>query len=303
MRVLISGGTGMIGTHLAQSLLADRHEVWILSRRPQAGRLPGGAHAMAWDGRTTRGWGQVIDGMDAVVNLVGERLAHWPWTGRFKQRIWDSRVDGGQALTEAVRVAKNRPQVLIQASGVNYYGSHGTEMLSEADPPGEDFLARLCLAWEGSTAAVEALGLRRVVVRSAIVLDRKDGILPIMMLPVRLFVGGRLGNGSQGLPWIHLDDEVAAIRFLLENESARGAFNLSAPQPISSADFIRQLAKVLHRPYWLPAPAFALRLLLGEMSALVLAGEYLLPNRLLDLGFRFKYERLEDALQALLFPR
>jgi len=300
MRVLISGGTGLIGTQLTRSLHADGHEVWILSRRPQTARLPEGAHALGWDGRTGEGWGQIVDQVEAVVNLVGERLARWPWTRQFKQRIWDSRVEGGRALADAVRVAKKRPRVLVQASGVNYYGPHGPEILTEADPPGDDFLARLCLAWEGSTAAVEALGVRRVVVRSAIVLDRSDGILPIMMLPVRLFAGGPLGNGRQGLPWIHHDDEVAAIRFLLENGSAHGAFNLTAPQPISSADFIRRLAKAMRRPYWFQAPAFALRLLLGEMSALILAGEYLLPRRLLDLGFRFKFDSLADALGDLL---
>jgi uncharacterized protein (TIGR01777 family) len=302
MRVLISGGTGLIGTHLTRSLLADGHEVWILTRRPQSVRLPAGVQALGWDGRTTDNWGQIVERVDAIVNLVGERLARWPWTAKFKQRVWNSRVDGGRVLAEAVRAAKNRPRVLVQASGVNYYGPHDTEILTEAAPPGDDFLARLCLAWEGSTAWVEALGVRRIVIRSAIVLDRNDGILPIMMLPVRLFAGGPLGNGRQGLPWIHRDDEVAAIRFLLENESARGVFNLSAPRPVSSADFIRTLTKVLRRPYWLPVPAFALHLLLGEMSALVLAGEYLLPRHLLELGFRFKYERPEDALRDLLLP-
>jgi len=299
MRVLISGGTGMIGTRLTRSLLADGHQVTVLTRRPEAARLPQGAAALGWDGCTSDGWGARMNAVDAVVNLAGERLAHWPWTPAFKRRVWDSRVDGGSALTEAIRAASTRPRVLIQASGVNFYGPHGPELLDESAPVGEDFLARLCLAWEASTAEVEALGVRRAVIRTAVVLDRREGILPILALPVQLFAGGPLGSGRQGLPWIALDDQVAAIRFLLDSAAARGAFNLSTPQPVSSADFVRAVARVLRRPYWLPVPAFALRLALGEMSALVLDGAFVQPRRLVDLGFRFKYESPADALRAL----
>ncbi|MGD0613685.1 MAG: TIGR01777 family oxidoreductase [Anaerolineales bacterium] len=302
MRVLISGGTGMIGRELAASLQADGHSVWVLTRSPSSARVPPGAQALGWDGRTTKGWGTFINQTDAVVNLVGERLAGWPWTPARKARFWTSRVEGGRAISEAIRLASHRPQVLVQASGVNYYGPHGLAPVSETDAAGDDELARLCLAWEDSTHSVEALGVRRAIVRSAIVLSAVDGILPIMMLPVRLYMGGPLAGGHQGLPWIHIKDEVAALRFLLENEQGRGPFNLTAPQPVSSGDFLRTLAKVLRRPYWFPVPAFALRLVLGGMSALVLTGEYLQPRRLLELGFRFKFENVEDALWDLLTP-
>jgi uncharacterized protein (TIGR01777 family) len=190
--------------------------------------------------------------------------------------------------------------VLIQASGVNYYGPRDLAPVTEADSAGDDYLANLCKAWESSTKLVEELGVRRVVIRSAIVLSARDGILPIMMFPLKMFVGGSLGSGRQGLPWIHLDDEVTAIRFLIENQNASGPFNLTAPMPISSAEFLRVLAKTLNRPYWLPVPAFALRLVLGGMSTLVLDGAYLLPKRLQELGFYFRFETAEAALSDLL---
>ena len=300
MRVLVTGGTGMIGKALVKSLLADGHQAVVLTRSPQAAHLPEGVQALGWDGRTTTGWSEAVSRVDAVVNLVGERLSRWPWTEKQRHRFWDSRVDGGHALVEAIRAASPRPRVLIQASGVNYYGPRDLTPITEADKRGKDYLADLSRAWEDSTQQVEEMGLRRVIIRSAIVLDAKDGILPIMMLPVRLFAGGPLGSGRQGLAWIHLKDEVRAIRFLLENQEASGPYNLTAPGTLSSAEFIRTLARVLKRPYWLPVPAFALRLVLGGMATLVLDGMYILPKRLQDLGFRFQFETAESALRDLL---
>lgn len=300
MRVLITGGSGMIGTALTKSLLSKGNNVWVLTRNPKAVQVPKGATAVGWDGRTSAGWGELVGQMDAVVNLVGERLSKWPWTKGQKQRFWDSRVEGGHAIVEAIQAVSTPPKVLIQASGVNYYGPRDQERVSEVDGPGMDFLSRLCLAWEGSTEPVEKLGMRRVVIRSAIVLSAREGILPIMMLPVRAFVGGPLGSGRQGLAWIHLEDEVAAILFLMENQNASGSFNLTAPVPISSSEFMRVLAQSLHRPYWLPAPAFAMRMILGEMSTLVLEGAYLLPKRLLELGFNFRFVNAQAALEDLL---
>jgi uncharacterized protein len=300
MHILISGGSGMIGTALTKSLLKKGHSVWVLTRNPKSGRVPKGATAVGWDGRSEKGWGELVNQMDAIVNLVGERLSRWPWTKSQKQRFWDSRVEGGRALVKAIKAASNRPKAFIQASGVNYYGTRNLESVTEADGPGHDFLADLCLEWEGSTEAVEHMGLRRVIIRSAIVLSAREGILPIMMFPVRAFVGGPLGSGQQGLPWIHLEDEVAAILFLLENPNASGPFNLTSPTPISSAEFVHEVANSLHRPYWLPVPAFALRLVLGEMATLVLDGAYLLPKRLLELGFGFRFEKAGAALKDLL---
>jgi uncharacterized protein len=300
MRILISGGTGMIGTALTKSLLAEGHQVWVLTRNPGAALLQEGARAVGWDGKTSAGWGELVSQMDAVVNLVGERTSKWPWTKSQKKRFWDSRVDGGRAMVEAIQAASPRPKVLIQASGVNYYGSRDQTPITEEDTPGNNFLSDLCRAWEGSTEPVEKMGLRRAIVRSAIVLSAREGILPIMMFPVKLFVGGPFGNGRQGLPWIHCEDEIAVIRYLLENPNASGPFNLTSPMPISSAEFMRAIAKQLNRPYWLPVPAFILRLVLGGMSTLVLDGVYLLPKRLQELGFEFRFSTLEAALGDLL---
>jgi uncharacterized protein (TIGR01777 family) len=300
MRILIAGGSGLIGTALTRSLLADGHQVWVLTRSPGKAPLPQGATALGWNGRDSLGWGHGLSQVDAVVNLAGESLARWPWTKQRKQRLWDSRVQAGRALLQAIQAASPRPKVLIQASGVNFYGPHRLELVTEGDPPGGDFLAGLCVDWEASTQPVESLGVRRAILRTAVVFSPKGGILPLMLLPVRLFAGGPLGTGHQGLAWIHLADEVAAIRFLLENQNARGPFNLTAPDPISNADFTRTAARLLRRPYWLPAPAFALRLLLGGMATLVLDGAYLRPARLQALGFTFHFDNLEAALGNLL---
>ncbi len=300
MRILIAGGSGLIGTALAESLLADDHPVWVLTRSPDQARLPLGAAPLGWDGRTVAGWADMLGHVDAVINLSGESLSRWPWTRQQKQRFYDSRVLAGRALTQAIQAASPPPPVLIQASGVNFYGPHQQELVTEGDPPGLDFLSNLCVQWEASTQPVEDLGVRRVVIRSAVVFAPKGGILPLMLLPLRLFLGGPLGSGRQGLAWIHLADEVAAIRFLLEDPRARGPFNLTAPDPISNVDFTRTAARLLHRPWWLPAPAFALRMALGGMSTLVLDGACLRPARLQALGFTFRFPGLEGALKDLL---
>ena len=299
MRIIITGGTGFIGTALAKSLLLDGHQVWILTRNPQTSHLPEGARGVSWDGRTTNGWESLVSQVDAIVNLAGESLGSGSWTKARKHRIVSSRVEAGRVVTEAIRKANPRPKVLIQASAVGFYGPHGSEVVTEDFSQGRGFLAEVCRDWEPSTQPVEQLGVRRVVVRTGVVLSKEDGALQRMLLPYKLFVGGPLGNGRQGFPWIHPADEVAGIRFLLENDQATGVFNLSAPEPLSNADFGRILARVIRRPYWFPVPAFAIRLLLGEMSTLVLDGQYMVPNRLLELGFRFRFEKAEPALWDL----
>jgi uncharacterized protein (TIGR01777 family) len=238
--------------------------------------------------------------MDVIVNLSGESLGAGPWTEQRKTRIISSRVEAGRAISAAFRQANPRPKVLIQASAVGFYGLHAAEPVTEESALGRGFLADVCRDWEASSQPVEELGVRRVVIRTGVVLSRDEGALQRLMLPFKLFAGGPLGSGRQGFPWIHPADEVAAIRYLMEKENSQGVYNLSAPEPLSNADFGGILAKVMRRPYWLPTPAFALRLLLGEMSTLVLEGTYMLPKRLQDLGFRFRYETAEPALWDLL---
>lgn len=298
MNILIAGGSGFLGSHLAQSLVRDGHAVWVLTRTPQKKTMPTDVIPLFWDGHTVGEWGEKVNEMDAVVNLSGESLNHWPWSPRQQQRFWESRIRPGQALVEAIRQARRRPSVLIQASGINHYGRWG-EIATESTPPGDDFLARLTLDWEASTREVEKMGLRQVVMRLAVVLASSGGLFPIMSLPTRFLLGGRLGNGEQAVPWIHIKDAIGAMRFLLDHPTAQGPFNLVAPHAVSNAAFMRALAKTLHRPYWLPVPAILLRLVLGEMSVLILEGRHARPARLLELGYRFQFERLEEALADL----
>lgn len=299
MNILITGGTGLIGRALSASLLEDGHRVTILTR---AQRSPdrSGVTYVNWDGRTPRGWGHLLAEMDGVVNLAGENIGAGLWSGERKQRIRASRLNAGHALSDALRGIDRRPQVLIQSSAVGYYGVDEERSFDEGFPPGSDFLSGVGVDWEESTREIETLGVRRVIIRTGVVLDPKEGILPRFSLPFRLFVGGPMGSGRQWISWISLRDEVRAIRFLLERETSRGAYNLCTPRPVRNADFGRALGRVMGRPYWLPVPAFALRLVLGEMSILVLEGQQVLPTRLLQEGFEFLDRDLEATLKALL---
>ncbi|MEO8502930.1 MAG: TIGR01777 family oxidoreductase [Acidobacteriota bacterium] len=299
-RVLITGGTGFIGRALSVELAAAGYEVVVVSRDPaRVAGLPEAVRLERWDGSTAAGWGGLVDGAFGVVNLAGDNIGAGRWSAAKKRRLRDSRLRAGHAVVEAVRAANRQPQVVIQASAVGYYGDRGDEVLDETSRPGRGFLAETCVAWEASTAAVQELGVRHVVARSGIVLGREDGALPRLVLPYRVFVGGPLGDGRQWMPWIHLADEIAALRFLLEQE-AGGAFNLTAPQPLPNAEFGRSLASVLHRPSVFRVPQFVLRAALGEMSEIVLAGQRALPHGLLALGFGFRFNEARAALVDLL---
>ncbi len=297
MKVLIAGGTGFMGRHLIESLTADNHQVWVLSRNPS--QTIKGAQVVGWDGKTTNGWGQLMEEMDAVVNLSGLSLYAWPWTKRKKQRFLDSRVEPGHALATAIKEATHRPDVFIQISGINHYGLRGEGIADESTPPGDDYLAQLTVAWENATKPVEELGVRHVVCRTAVVLARDAVLMWLMALPVHLFVGGHFGSGKQALPWIHIDDQIGAIRFLMENPKARGPYNLIAPQPTSNAEFMRTLAKVLQRPYWFPYPKFLMRLVLGEMSILITEGRFSKSEHLFEMGYNIHFSELENALRDI----
>ena len=301
MRTIITGGSGLIGRALAVELAAAEHEVIILSRAPgRVSGLPAGARAVGWDGRSAEGWQDLADGAAAIVNLAGESIAAGRWTAARKRRIAESRRQAGAAVVQAVAGAATKPQVLIQASAVGYYGPRGDETITEDAAAGADFLAQVCVPWEASTEPVERLGVRRVVIRTGIVLSRDGGALPRMMLPFRLFAGGPLGSGRQGFPWIHNADEVSAIRWLIEREDASGPFNLAAPETLTNAEFSRVLGRVMRRPSFMPTPGFALRLVLGELATLLLDGQRQVPRRLLDLGFTFRFPTAEAALRDLL---
>ncbi len=301
MRIIITGGKGLIGGALAANLANDGHEVILLSRAPErTTSLPSGVRAERWDGRTAAGWGTLAEGADAIVNLAGEGIASGRWTEERKRRIRESRVNAGQAVVDAVKAAARKPGVVIQSSAVGYYGVHGDEEITESAPAGNDYLAQVAVAWENSTAPVETLGVRRAIIRTGVVLSNKGGALPQMLLPFKLFAGGPLGNGKQWLPWIHIADEVGAIRFLIENRQARGAFNLCAPNPLTNAEFGRVVGRVMGRPAFMPTPAFALRLVFGEMATVLLDGQRQVPKRLIELGFAFRFPSAEAALRDIL---
>jgi len=301
MRIVIAGGTGLIGRALAKDLAGAGAEVAVLTRDPQGEtRLPKGAQIAGWDGRTASGWGHLAEGVDAIVNLAGENISAGPWTDERKRRILESRLNAGQAILQAIESATNKPRVVIQASAVGYYGAHGDEDVTEESPPGEDFLARVCVKWEASTAPVEAMGVRHVITRTGVVLSRRGGALPRLVMPARLFAGGPLGSGRQWFPWIHIADEVSAIRFLMDRDDARGPFNLTAPQTLTNRRFSKVLGGVIRRPSLLRTPACALRLLFGEMALVLLEGQRAVPKRLTDLGFRFRFPEASSALHDLL---
>ena len=307
MRVVIAGGSGLIGRELTSSLCTAGDEVTILSRNPhKVTGLPVGAKAVQWDGKSLQDWGQYVENADAIVNLTGENLSgegFFPsrWTAERKLRLVDSRVNSGQVLSKAIEIASRKPSVFVQASGIGYYGTEQERQLTEADESGDDFSANLCKEWEASSQPVEAMGVRRVVVRNGVVLSTKGGAMPLILLPFRLFVGGPLGNGQQVYSWIHIADEVAAIQFLLRNNQAKGVFNLTSPNHMTNAEFGRTIGKVMRRPYYFPVPDFAMRLAFGEVAAMVLKGQKVIPQKLLEAGYAFKFPRLEEALKDLLY--
>ena len=301
MKVIVTGGSGLIGRALVASLAADGHQATVLSRDPERVRdLPEGVAVAGWDAKSAEQLTPLVAGADAVVHLAGAGIADGRWTAERKRLIRDSRVDSSAAVAAAIAAADPRPGVLLQGSAVGFYGPRGDEELTEESPPGDDFLAAICRDWEVASAAVEEIGVRRTVLRTGVVLARDGGALAKMLLPFRLFAGGPAGSGRQYMPWIHLADEVGAIRFLLDSAEARGPFNLTAPEPLTNKQFSRVLGRVLHRPSFMPAPAFALKLALGEMSKILLEGQRALPRRLEQAGYRFQFPELEGALRALL---
>ncbi len=310
MNIWIAGGSGLIGRALCEELVTAGHAVTVLTRSPERARalLPPAVDLQPWDGVSLGEWAGHMAIADAVVNLAGESIAGGNflailtrrWSPQMKARIRGSRQRVGALLTEAIRQAERKPTVLVQASAVGYYGARQREILREDASPGSDFLAQVCRDWEASTLAVEAMGVRRVVIRTGLVLTRRGGILPLMLLPVRLFVGGPLGSGEQMVSWVHIVDEVAAIRHLLEHKTASGAYNLTAPQPVTYREFVRVAGRVLHRPtVFPPVLGVVLRLVLGEKATLVLDGQHAAANRLLEVGYRFRFETLEAALRDL----
>ena len=295
MRIAITGSNGLIGKALQQRLRADGHDVVPMVRgTPGPGQI-------GWDPAAGRLDPADLRGVDAVVNLAGEGIGDHRWSEAHKRRVHDSRQLGTRLLSEAIAAATDGPTILLSGSAVGFYGDRGDEVCTEHSAPGTGFLPEVCLDWEAATAAAEAAGVRVAHLRTGIVLDADGGVLPRMALPFKLFVGGRLGTGRQWLSWIHVDDEVGAIRFLLANDVS-GPVNLTAPAPVTNAVLSKALGRVLHRPAVLPVPAFPLRLALGREMAdnLLFTGQRVVPEVLASNGYEFEHPDIEGALRDVL---
>ncbi|MCB0063261.1 MAG: TIGR01777 family oxidoreductase [Caldilineaceae bacterium] len=302
MRIIMTGGTGLIGRALCAALLAENHIVTVLSRDPDKSRdMPTGVVVEEWDAKTTDGWGHLVDGADVVINLAGAGIADAPWTTKRKQLIRESRIDAGLAIRTAIEAATKKPHTLLQASAVGYYGQdHGDEIITEESASGDDYLAKVCFDWEMSTAPVIHLGVRRIILRTGIVLSNQGGAFPKITLPFKFFAGGPLGNGKQWMPWIHITDQIRAIQYLLNHKQLSGPFNLSAPNPVTNKQFSQIVGAQMGRPALLPAPSFAIKTVLGEMSTVLLDGQRAVPQKLEEAGFVFTYPTAQEALSQLL---
>lgn len=302
MKIVIAGGTGFLGGSLARRLAGDGESVVILTRNPGTGRSAGvpGVVLERWDGETSGPWEEQIDGADAVINLAGESIAGGRWSVERKRRLRESRLSATRALVGAIGKVGRKPGVLISASAVGYYGHVPEGDVTESTPHAKDFLGELSREWEAEALAARDSRTRVAIIRIGIVLARDGGALERMLVPFRLFVGGPLGSGRQYFPWVHRDDVIGAVVHLLKIPALSGPFNIAAPDPVRMSEFCRELGRTLRRPSWIPVPAFALRLLLGEMSAVVLAGQRVIPARLLESGYHFAHPTLPGALADIL---
>lgn len=304
MKVAIAGATGFVGSRLVEVLQTQGHQVLVLTRNLDTARrlFPATAfpnlEIVPYTPTESGAWQQSISGCAGVVNLAGAPLADERWTTARKQEILDSRQLGTRRIVEAIAQAQSKPDVLVNASAVGYYGTSETAIFDDTSPAGKDFLAEVCQAWEAEAQPVKATGTRLVILRLGIVLGN-GGALGKMLLPFKLFAGGPLGSGRQWFSWIHIDDLVNLIVQALTDSQMEGTFNATAPNPVRMSQLCQDLGEVLGRPSWLPVPDFALELLLGEAAQVVLEGQQVLPKRTLETGFNYQYATLKPALEQV----
>lgn len=298
MKILLTGGTGLIGQMFIKAVLEKEHELIVLSRkkRQSSHRL---TYAV-WNPEDETSIVSEADGVDAVVNLAGEPIAAKRWSKAQKEKMLTSRVNATQILARSIQKASKKPSVFINASAIGFYGPRGNELLDEAAPAGSGFLTDLCKAWEAHAIRVADFGVRVVRLRIGIVLAREGGALQKMLPPFQLGIGGWLGSGNQWMSWIHVRDVVRLILFCLKTNRIQGAVNATAPQPVTNKAFSMVLAQTIHRPCVAPVPEFALKLLLGEMAALLLTGQRVIPKKASELGFSFRHSDIRNALESLL---
>ncbi|WP_460120950.1 TIGR01777 family oxidoreductase [Pseudomonas sp. S2_C03] len=293
MHILLTGGTGLIGRQLCRHWLSQGHQLTVVSRSP--------AKVSEICGEGVRGVASFEDlgqeSVDAVINLAGAPIADRPWTSRRKALLWSSRITLTESLLSWLETREHKPQVLISGSAIGWYGDGGERELTEDSAPViDDFASQLCIAWEETAQRAEALGIRVIFIRTGLVLSAEGGFLSRLLLPFKLGLGGPLGNGRQWMPWIHIEDEIALIDFLLHQKSASGPYNACAPKPVRNREFAKTLGSVLHRPAFMPMPALALKVGLGELSSLLLGGQKAMPARLLEAGYTFRFTDLRAAL-------
>jgi len=301
MKIVITGATGFIGKPLVSKLSAAGHHLVVLTRDPALSKwhVTPKLQVLQWDSRTSGKWAAALEGADAVIHLAGEPIAAKRWTLAQKERLLKSRVDSTRTIVQAILAAKTKPKVLISGSAVGFYGPVAEGDVTENAGRGEGFLAGVCEAWEKETDLLKNTGVRVVLLRTGIVLERGGGALAKMEFPFKIFAGGPLGSGTQWFPWIHRDDEIGLIEFALTNDKVSGPLNATAPEPLTMADFCKALGRSLHRPSWAPVPAFVLKVLLGEMSEMLLTGQKAVPKAALGAGYVFKYPSVDNALRAI----
>ena len=303
MRIVVTGATGFIGRALCNEL-AKEHNVTALTRRPEKASVlfERPVDIIRWNLKDTNGWERSLNGSDAIVNLAGTNLASGRWSKKFEAEILDSRIQASKVLIQAIKNSKVKPKSIITASAIGFYGNRADEKLDEESRGGLGFLAGVAQKIEDHSREFENLGLRSVVIRTGIVLGSSGGALPKMIMPFKLYLGGYWGSGGQWMSWISLADEVAAIKFLIENSNLYGAFNLISPEPMRNRQLFQILAKVLKKPCWLPIPAFILKIIFGEIAdELFLASQRVYPDKLIDAGFEFKYPELKKVLESIKF--
>ena len=296
MHILLTGGTGLIGRQLCRHWSGQGYRLTVWSRQPE--------NVAKICGAQVRGIARLEDlgqePVDAIINLAGAPIAARPWTHKRKALLWSSRISLTETLLAWLESRDQKPQVLISGSAVGWYGDGGERELTEESPPViDDFASQLCIAWEETAQRAEALGIRVILVRTGLVLSAEGGFLSRLLLPFKLGLGGPIGNGRQWMPWIHIDDQIALIDFLVHRNEASGPYNACAPKPVRNREFAEALGGVLHRPVFMPMPAFALKVGLGELSLLLLGGQRATPVRLLRAGFTFKFTDLRAALDDL----
>jgi uncharacterized protein (TIGR01777 family) len=298
MNITVTGATGFVGARLVRTLLGAGHTVYALARQRPA-NLPSSVRLSEWRAGESEPPPESLAGADAVIHLAGEPVTQ-RWAPEVKERIRASRVDGTRHLVNALSTQSRRPQVLISASAIGIYGSRGDEILTEKSNPGDDFLAQVTVDWEKAAVLAEALGMRVVRLRFGVILGKDGGALAKMLPPFRMGLGGRLGSGRQWTSWIHIDDVLNLIQLALATAEVRGALNVTAPNPVTNAQFTRELAAALHRPAIFPVPKLALKLLFGEMAEVVLGSQRVVPEAANQAGFEFQYPQLAPALRRLL---